>query len=183
MKATARNEIETIRYDFYIAFNHLSTSKWCYLECLFHFVRNLFTFYFLFTNRSTLTSQFTIMFELVVYRFFRIVFLFPFLQAVKRSRVKSKQRASQTKDRVDDLKVENEKLQERINQKHNQLKVLKELFLDTAKAKQESGVGNINLQSLLADSDGEGASGSKATWSKQMTKQKIHSDHTFDWLT
>lgn len=103
------------------------------------------------------------MFELVVYRFFRIVFLFPFLQAVKRSRVKSKQRASQTKDRVDDLKVENEKLQERINQKHNQLKVLKELFLDTAKAKQESGVGNINLQSLLADSDGEGASGSKAT--------------------
>lgn len=85
------------------------------------------------------------------------------LQAVKRSRVKSKQKASQTKDRVDDLKVDNEKLQERIKQKHDQLKVLKDLFLDTAKAKQEAGVENINLHKLLADSDDESQSGSNAT--------------------
>lgn len=89
------------------------------------------------------------------------MFQFLYKQAVKRSRVKSKQKANETKDRVDDLKVDNEKLQERINQKQNQLKVLKDLFLDTAKAKSESGGPNIDLQALLAESDDEGPSSSR----------------------
>lgn len=83
------------------------------------------------------------------------------MQAVKRSRVKSKQRANQTKERVDGLKSQNEKLEERITQKQKQLQTLKDLFLDTAKAKSESGASNFDLQKLLADSDDETPGGSK----------------------
>lgn len=84
------------------------------------------------------------------------------LQAVKRSRVKSKQRTNQTKDRVDALKSQNEKLEERISQKHSQLKTLKDLFLETASKKSETGSSNYNLQKLLADSDDETPGGSRA---------------------
>lgn len=82
------------------------------------------------------------------------------MQAVKRSRVKSKQRTNQTKERVDNLKSNNEKLEERITQKQKQLQTLKDLFLDTAKAKTEAGA-NVDLQKLLADSDDEAPGGSK----------------------
>lgn len=77
-------------------------------------------------------------------------------QAVKRSRVKSKQKASTTKERVDSLKKDNEKLQERIMQKQKNLETLKSLFLETAKAKSEAPNGaRYDLQKLLADSDNE----------------------------
>lgn len=78
------------------------------------------------------------------------------LQAVKRSRVKSKQRANQTKDRVDQLKASNDKLEERISQKQKQLQTLKDLFLDTAAAKTDAGA-NVDLNKLLADSDDDEA--------------------------
>lgn len=84
------------------------------------------------------------------------ILLFCVFQAVKRSRVKSKQKASHTKDRVDSLKKNNEKLQERIMQKQKNLETLKSLFLETAKAKSETPNGaNYDLQKLLADSDNE----------------------------
>lgn len=68
--------------------------------------------------------------------------------------MKSKQKASETKTRVDSLKVDNDKLQERIQQKQKNLETLKSLFLETAKAKSENSNGmNYNLQKLLADSD------------------------------
>ncbi|XP_055304063.1 CCAAT/enhancer-binding protein gamma isoform X2 [Sitodiplosis mosellana] len=74
------------------------------------------------------------------------------VHAVKRSRVKSKQRANETKDRVDNLKATNTQLEERIAQKQKQLQTLKDLFLETAKAKTDAGA-NFDLNKLLADSD------------------------------
>lgn len=68
--------------------------------------------------------------------------------------MKSKQKTSQTKHRVDSLKQENEKLQERIQQKQKNLETLKSLFLETAKAKSEAPNGaSYDLQKLLADSE------------------------------
>ena len=85
-----------------------------------------------------------------------ICFSFMCFQAVKRSRVKTKQKTSQTKDRVDALKKSNEILQERITQKQKNLESLKSLFLETAKAKSEaSNVSSYDLQALLKDSDDE----------------------------
>lgn len=70
--------------------------------------------------------------------------------------MKSKQKASTTKERVDNLKKNNEKLQERIMQKQKNLETLKSLFLETAKAKSESSSGaKYDLQKLLADSDND----------------------------
>lgn len=77
-------------------------------------------------------------------------------QAVKRSRVKAKQKTVGTKERVDDLKKTNEKLQERIVQKQKNLETLKSLFLETAKAKSEAPNGpSYDLKKLLADSEDE----------------------------
>lgn len=68
--------------------------------------------------------------------------------------MKSKQKASTTKERVDALKRDNEKKQERIMQKQKNLETLKSLFLETAKAKSDSPNGkSYDLQKLLADSD------------------------------
>lgn len=86
------------------------------------------------------------------------LFVFPFkiyFQAVKRSRVKTKEKTCLTKDRVDSLKRDNEKLQERIATKTRNLETLKSLFLETAKAKSESNKQNFDLKKLLADSDDE----------------------------
>lgn len=74
------------------------------------------------------------------------------LQAVKRSRVKSKQRAEETKFRVDNLKSQNTRMEERITEKEKNLKSLKELFLDAAKVKTETNK-NVDLKKLLADDD------------------------------
>ncbi|XP_067209844.1 CCAAT/enhancer-binding protein homolog 2 isoform X1 [Linepithema humile] len=50
-------------------------------------------------------------------------------QAVKRSRVKSKIRTQQTLDRVNQLKTENELLEEKIKMLNKELGFLKDLFL------------------------------------------------------
>lgn len=67
------------------------------------------------------------------------------------------------------MKSQNEKLEERISQKQNQLKTLKELFLETASKKSETGSSNYNLQKLLADSDDETPGGSRA-WSASVLR-------------
>lgn len=57
---------------------------------------------------------------------FNILILF---QAVKRSRVKSKLRTQQTLERVNQLKTENELLEEKIKMLTKELGFLKDLFL------------------------------------------------------
>lgn len=54
---------------------------------------------------------------------------FDTLQAVKKSRVKSKMRTQQTLERVNQLKMENELLEEKIKMLNKELGFLKDLFL------------------------------------------------------
>lgn len=84
------------------------------------------------------------------------------LQAVKRSRVKSKQRTEETNARVNELKVKNGVLEDNIETAQKELRFLKELFLSQAQAKSEKLVG-IDLKRLLADDYDEGASGSSSS--------------------
>lgn len=88
-------------------------------------------------------------------------------QAVKRSRVKSKQRASETRSRVDELKVKNRVLEESIKKHQKDLKFLKDLFLEQARTKSDTLEG-LNLKELLKDdSDDEGGKNkSKSSTSK-----------------
>lgn len=51
------------------------------------------------------------------------------MQAVKKSRVKSKMRTQQTLERVNQLKMENELLEEKIKMLNKELGFLKDLFL------------------------------------------------------
>lgn len=84
---------------------------------------------------------------------FFVFALWIFHQAVKRSRVKSKQRAVQTQDRVENLKDENNDLETRIEEKRKQIQTLKELFLETASRKPFSMDQKMSLATLLAEDD------------------------------
>lgn len=75
---------------------------------------------------------------------------------MKRSRVKSKQRSQETHKRVDELKIRNEVLEEKIKNKQKNLKFLKELFLEQAQAKTER-LKNIDLKKILEDDDDDEA--------------------------
>ncbi|XP_055610173.1 CCAAT/enhancer-binding protein homolog 2 [Uranotaenia lowii] len=79
-------------------------------------------------------------------------------QAVKRSRVKSKQKTEETVKRVDELRVKNQILEDKIETQTKELKFLKELFLTQAQAKSDKLVG-VNLAELLKSSDEEGDDG------------------------
>lgn len=83
-------------------------------------------------------------------------------QAVKRSRVKSKQKAEETSARVQDLKINNARLEQKIENEHQNLKMLKELFLSQAQAKSEKLKG-IDLKSLLEDDYDEDGNGSSSS--------------------
>lgn len=73
-------------------------------------------------------------------------------QAVKRSRVKSKLRTQQTLERVNQLKRENELLEEKIKMLTKELGFLKDLFLAHAGSSQHSiNFQDIDLNALLAD--------------------------------
>lgn len=74
-------------------------------------------------------------------------------QAVKRSRVKSKQRAQETQERVDALKKEIDETEKKLLEKKQRTKFLKELFLDTARSKSETLKRDIDLKKLLEDDD------------------------------
>ncbi|KAJ9587884.1 hypothetical protein L9F63_018665 [Diploptera punctata] len=73
-------------------------------------------------------------------------------QAVKRSRVKSKLRTQQTLERVNQLKTENEMLEEKIRMLTKELGFLKDLFLAHA-GRNAHGVNleNVDLERLLQD--------------------------------
>lgn len=73
-------------------------------------------------------------------------------QAVKRSRVKSKLRTQQTLERVNQLKTENELLEEKIKMLTKELGFLKDLFLAHAGSSQHTiNFQDIDLNALLAD--------------------------------
>ncbi|XP_053665147.1 CCAAT/enhancer-binding protein gamma [Anopheles marshallii] len=75
-------------------------------------------------------------------------------QAVKRSRVKSKMKTEETQQRVNDLRLRNQVLEDKIDNQKKELKFLKELFLTQAQAKAEKLVG-ININELLQDDDSD----------------------------
>ncbi|XP_020295263.1 CCAAT/enhancer-binding protein gamma isoform X1 [Pseudomyrmex gracilis] len=73
-------------------------------------------------------------------------------QAVKRSRVKSKLRTQQTLERVNQLKTENELLEEKIKMLTKELGFLKDLFLAHAGSSQHSlNIQDLDLNALLAE--------------------------------
>ncbi|OAD62448.1 CCAAT/enhancer-binding protein gamma [Eufriesea mexicana] len=73
-------------------------------------------------------------------------------QAVKRSRVKSKLRTQQTLERVNQLKTENELLEEKIKMLTKELGFLKDLFLAHAGSSQHSmNFQDVDLNALLAE--------------------------------
>jgi CCAAT/enhancer binding protein (C/EBP), gamma len=80
--------------------------------------------------------------------------MFSTFQAVKRSRVKSKMKTEETVGRVNELRVKNEVLEEKIDNLSKELKFLKELFLAQAQAKSDK-LSNVDLKALLADMDSD----------------------------
>lgn len=72
-------------------------------------------------------------------------------QAVKRSRVKSKLRTQQTLERVNQLKTENEMLEEKIRMLTKELGFLKDLFLAHAGSAHGVNLENVDLESLLKE--------------------------------
>lgn len=73
-------------------------------------------------------------------------------QAVKRSRVKSKQKTQETVNRVTELRNQNYVLEEKVKTLTKELSFLKELFLAHASNNADSSkFEGINLQKLLED--------------------------------
>lgn len=77
-----------------------------------------------------------------------LIFIF---QAVKRSRVKSKQKTQETLARVTQLKNENSALEEKVKTLTKELSFLKELFLAHANNANSVKLEGLDLQKLLAD--------------------------------
>ncbi|EEB13217.1 predicted protein [Pediculus humanus corporis] len=73
--------------------------------------------------------------------------------AVKRSRDKTKQRTKQTLDRVNQLKSENETLEEKIKLLTKELSFLKNLFLAHAGSNNGIDLRDINLTALLQENE------------------------------
>ncbi|XP_059608390.1 CCAAT/enhancer-binding protein homolog 2-like [Phlebotomus argentipes] len=71
-------------------------------------------------------------------------------QAVKKSREKTKQNTIETHKRVENLRVENRVLENEIVNLKKKLKLLKELFIAQARAKNNN---NVNLKELLSSDD------------------------------
>ncbi|CAH1736923.1 CCAAT/enhancer-binding protein gamma [Aphis gossypii] len=72
-------------------------------------------------------------------------------QAVKRSRVKSRMRTQQTLQRVNQLKTENDILEEKIKLLSKELGFLKELFMAQAGTSQIELPKSVDLKTLLSD--------------------------------
>lgn len=73
-------------------------------------------------------------------------------QAVKRSRVKSKQKTMETQSKVNELRVKNKVLEGKIEGLKKELELLKDLFLAQAKAKSDK-VSDADIKRLLVDDD------------------------------
>lgn len=79
-------------------------------------------------------------------------------QAVKRSRVKSKQKTQETMSRVNALRNENTILEEKVKTLTKELGFLKELFLAHASnSGDNSKFEGVNLQKLVEEDTGSGS--------------------------
>lgn len=84
--------------------------------------------------------------------------------AVKRSRVKSKEKSQQTLQRVEKLKAENEKLEWKIEMLSKELGVLKELFvMHTGSVQGLDNMDPATLEELLKDDVDSGRESSAST--------------------
>ncbi|XP_021199284.1 CCAAT/enhancer-binding protein gamma [Helicoverpa armigera] len=72
-------------------------------------------------------------------------------EAVKKSRVKSKQQTQDTFTRVKRLKEENQELEDTTKRLTKELELLKELFIATAANKSNPKFEGMDLEALLAD--------------------------------
>ncbi|KAL1115482.1 hypothetical protein AAG570_007512 [Ranatra chinensis] len=75
-------------------------------------------------------------------------FFFGFCQAVKKSRVKSRQKTQETLHRVQQLKTENDQLEEKIKLLSKELSFLKDLFLAHA------GEPTLPVRSTVSTTEG-----------------------------
>lgn len=72
------------------------------------------------------------------------------MQAVKRSRVKSKQKTQETQSRVEELRTKNKLLEGKIDSLKNELKYLKGFFLTLANTKMDK-LPQVDFKKLLSD--------------------------------
>lgn len=85
------------------------------------------------------------------------------LQAVKRSRNKSKQKSAETENRVKWLRTNNKILEEKIGKHEKDLKFLKDLFLAQAQTKADTVTPAVLKNILQSDDEDDGASQSTST--------------------
>lgn len=85
------------------------------------------------------------------------------LQAVKKSRVKSKQKTVETQDRVRGLRNSNKVLEEKIEMHTKTLTFLKELFLAQATAKPDKMTPSEWQDLLKEENEGNDGKQSKST--------------------
>lgn len=90
---------------------------------------------------------------------------------MKKSRVKSKQKTQETQDRVQVLKGNILKLEEKIDNHRKTLKLLKELFLAQAKSKSDT-INSEAIQMLLRDDDDDEETTEAPTSSKNSSRLK-----------
>lgn len=83
------------------------------------------------------------------------------MQAVKKSRYKTKQRTQETFTRVSKLKAENQVLEEKVKTLTKELQFLKELFLAHASNTQNGKFEGVDLDKLLEDVPDEKPSSNK----------------------
>lgn len=96
-------------------------------------------------------------------------YFLPICQAVKKSRVKSKQKTQETQDRVQVLKGNIVKLEEKIDSHRKTLKLLKELFLAQAKSKSDTMTSEAVKLLLKDDEDDEEDTTEAPTTSRSTT--------------
>lgn len=93
-------------------------------------------------------------------------------QAVRRSRVKSRMRTQQTLERVNQLKTENELLEEKIRILTKELGFLKDLFLAHAGNAHATDLNGIDLERLLSDTPKEAPTTSSSTSGTSRSRSK-----------
>ncbi|KAJ1527048.1 hypothetical protein ONE63_008589 [Megalurothrips usitatus] len=98
-------------------------------------------------------------------------------QAVRRSRVKSRLRTQETLERVNQLKTENELLEEKIRLLTKELGFLKDLFLAHTGNSQGIDLKDLDLERLLRDESSDGAGTSSASTSTPTTSRSRSKHH------
>ena len=78
-------------------------------------------------------------------------------EAVKRSREKARNKAKETTERVNKLKQENERLEERIKLLSKELTFLKDIFLAHAGSSHGLSLDDLDIKTLLKEEDDDEA--------------------------